>query len=302
MYKPDVWCLWCLVLPVLHLFISLSCCVFPFLISTSLLFSFNLTQFLCFLSASCRCCSLPPENQIKLNSRDTEWCECDSASTFTLLFHKCLLSWAALLDRHIPTSSAIAATILEIVTELHFILDSFSEVVWFVNSIFGRLCIRWSNSHYVTVRLNKPGALCLVLLRECFPPLDEQTYTYSDVRFTRIQKCPINTPIPSSADVSEEISTYTYVSFSLPLFPAPLFSHTELSWKILVWNCRNSFVYFASFYTVFLLTAILLSQGSDLESRWVVWLLLLVQTSKSWYHSSRGARPTASTRHLKICR
>ena len=147
-------------------------------------------------------------------------------------FRKCLFNWAALLDRHIPTSSAIAATILEIVTELHFILDSFSEVVWFVNSIFGRLCIRWSNSHYVTVRLNKPGALCLVLLRECFPPLDEQTYTYSDVGFTRIQKRPINTPIPSSADVSEEVATYTYVSFSLPLFPAPLFSHTELSWKI----------------------------------------------------------------------
>ena len=90
------------------------------------------------------------------------------------------------------------------------------------------------------------------------------------------------------------------------LFPSPL-SRLPLQsyWNVLknlVWNCRNSFIYLASFYTVFLLTAILLSQGSDLESRWVVWLLLLVQTSKSWYHSSRGARPTASTRHLKICR
>ena len=140
----------------------------------------------------------------------------------TLLFRKCLLNWAALLDRHIPTSSAIAATILEIVTELHFILDSFSEVVRFVNSIFGRFCIRCFNSHYVTVRSNKPGALCLVLLRECFPPLDEQTYTYSDVGFTKIQKCPITTHLSPRVQTFLRKSRHTLTSpFPFPSFPLP---------------------------------------------------------------------------------
>ena len=89
------------------------------------------------------------------------------------------------------------------------------------------------------------------------------------------------------------------------LFPSPL-SHPPLqSYWIVLKNFGLKLqkllsILLHSTLCFFLLTAILLSQGSDLESRWVVWLLLLVQTSKSWYHSSRGARPTASTRHLKI--
>ena len=96
-------------------------------------------------------------------------------------------------------------------------------------------------------------------------------------------------------------SRHTLTSpFPFPSFPPPssvILNCLEKFWSEIAETLLSILLRSTLF---FLLTAILLSQGSDLESRWVVWLLLLVQTSKSWYHSSRGARPTASTRHLKI--